>query len=151
MRRLAKVATVLFICVPGLPACQSGGTTRPPTTSDCSRLAPFVVNPNGGITRAELETALKAEFKKWDKDGNGELSPAEVRPLNAYLISLNIAASPVIDWNNDGKVDFQEFAGGWRTIFDLCDRDNDGVVPKAAMDRTVKTPPAGPASTTPKP
>jgi hypothetical protein len=127
------------------PVVQHQTASRP--NSDCARLMPLVSNPDGSLTRAELETGLKAEFKKWDKDGNGALSQAEVEPLNEYLRSLNAGASPVMDWNGDGKVDFQEFAGGWRTMFDLCDLRSDGTVTKAEMGRSPNVAPPRPQPT----
>jgi hypothetical protein len=124
-------------------------TSRP--NSDCARLSPLVSNPDGSLARAELEAALKADFKKWDKDGNGALSQAEVEPLNEYLRSLNVGASPVMDWNGDGKVDFQEFAGGWRTMFDLCDIHNQGTVTKVEMGRSPNVAPPRPEPGADKP
>jgi hypothetical protein len=160
VRGMASLAILGLVCAPVLQGCQTfGGGDSPPVerqsasrpNSDCARLAPLVTNPDGSLTRAELETGLKAEFKKWDKDGNGVLSQAEVGPLNEYLRSLNVGASPVMDWNGDGKVDFLEFAGGWRTMFDLCDTHNQGVVTKAAMNRSPNVTPPRPAPATPKP
>ena len=165
MDQLTKVAPLLLFCML-TQACQMFGDDAKPRrteaqrpNSDCQRLAPLVVKPDGSLTRAELEAGLKAEFKKWDKDGNGVLSPAEVEPLNDYLRSLNVGAAPVIDWNADGKVDFQEFASGWRTMFDLCDINSDGTVTKVEMGRSPnvaapRPPPAehkpeGPAPPTP--
>ena len=93
MGGLPRLVVAILICVPGLLACQmfGGGATRHEhvtaqqrPNSDCQRLAPLVVNPDGSLTRPELEAGLKAEFKKWDKDGNGVLSPVEVEPLNEY-------------------------------------------------------------------
>ena len=144
MRQLA-IASVLLVSISGLQACQmfdsgdarsDAGSQR--AKSDCQRLKPLVVNTDGSLTRAELEVGLKAEFKKWDKNGDGELNPSEVRPLNDYLRTLDTGASPVIDWNADGKVDFQEFAGAWRTTFELCG-GSDGVVTKAEIERSLNT------------
>src|SRR5262249_25946704 len=100
---------------------------------DCDRLAPLVVNPDGTLAKGELEVGLKVEFKKWDKDGNGSLSQAELQPLNDSLRALSMSASPVMDWNGDGRVTFDEFASGWRTMFELCGDGN--VVTKAEMAR----------------
>ena len=160
-RRTAKaaIALLLCVCVPGLQACQMfGGDDSPPEHSyasrpnaDCARLAPLVVNPDGSLTRGELEAGLKLEFKKWDTDGNGELSRSELEPLNEFLHSLNVGASPVTDWNGDGKVDFQEFASGWRTMFDLCDLDSDGVITKTEMGRSPNVAPPRPEPAAPKP
>lgn len=118
--------------------------------ADCARLAPLVSNPDGSLSRPDMEVALKVEFKKWDKDGNGELSMAEVGPVNDALRAENVGASPVMDWNGDGHVNFEEFAGGWRTMFDLCAHGNGDVVSKADMERSPNvTPPRPSPATTP--
>ena len=159
MRGFAYIVATVLISVPALQACQmfGGGEARPDAHaqaragSDCQRLAPLVSNPDGSLTRAELETGLKAEFKKWDTDGNGVLTSTEVEPLNAYLRSLNVGASPVVDWDANGKVSFQEFASGWRTMFDLCDIRSEGTVSKMEMGRSPNVVPPRPAPAQPKP
>ena len=159
MRGFGYIVATVIISVPALQACQmfGGGEARPDTHaqaragSDCQRLAPLVSNPDGSLTRAELETGLKAEFKKWDTDGNGVLTSTEVEPLNAYLRSLNVGASPVVDWDANGKVSFQEFASGWRTMFDLCDIRSEGTVSKMEMGRSPNVVPPRPAPAQPKP
>ena len=159
MRGFGYIVATVIISVPALQACQmfGGGEARPDAHaqaragSDCQRLAPLVSNPDGSLTRAELETGLKAEFKKWDTDGNGVLTSTEVEPLNAYLRSLNVGASPVVDWDANGKVSFQEFASGWRTMFDLCDIRSEGTVSKMEMGRSPNVVPPRPAPAQPKP
>ena len=106
------------------------------SNADCERLAPFVVNAHDNLSKADLENGLKAEFKGWDKNGDGQLSHAEVEPLNDHLRSLNVGASPVTDWNGDGHISFDEFASGWRTMLELCARDGSDVVTKADMTRS---------------
>jgi hypothetical protein len=115
--------------------------------ADCERLAPFVVNADGSLAKADLETGLTAEYKKWDKNGDGQMSQAEAGPLNDQLRALKVGASPVMDWNGDGRIAFDEFAGGWRTMFDLCGGEKNGVVTKADMTRSpnVTTPRDAPA------
>src|SRR6185312_4020240 len=39
---------------------------------------------------------------------------------------LGSTATPLIDWNQDGCVDFNEFAGPIRSLFTAMDRDEDG-------------------------
>src|SRR5262245_52962884 len=85
--------------------------------SDCSRLAPFVVNGDGSLSRTDLDAGLKTEFKKWDANGDGQLTQAEAGPLNDHLRAMNVNASPVMDWNGDGRIAHDEFASGWRTMF----------------------------------
>ena len=156
MHRTAKVIVGLLLTAPVVGGCtmfgggETGGPPKPryageQRNPDCARLAPLVSNPDGSLSRTEMEAGLKAEFAKWDKDGNGALSAAEVQPLNDSLRALNVGASPVMDWNGDGHVNFQEFAGGWRTMFDLCSRDKSDVVTKADMARSPNVAPPRPS------
>jgi hypothetical protein len=162
MRGTAKLAIVLLASAPLLQACSmfgGGGGDAPRTpryasqrNADCARLAPLVTNPDGSLNHDEMEAGLKLEFKRWDKDGNGELSSAEVGPLNDSLRAQNVGASPVMDWNGDGHVSFQEFAGGWRTMFDLCAHGGGQVVSKADMERSPNvTPPRTVPAANPSP
>lgn len=97
-------------------------------TSDCARLQPLFGPEDRELTRDKLDAGLKVEMAKWDKDASGDLSFSEVQPLNDELRSENVGASPVTDWNADGRVDEKEFGAGWRTMFDLCDRNRNNVV-----------------------
>jgi hypothetical protein len=113
-----------------------GGGGGRNANADCERLAPYVVNTDGSLARPDLEVGLKVDFKKWDKNSDGQLSQAEVQPLNDYLRSLKVNASPVMDWNGDGHVTYDEFASGWRTMFDLCARGDSEIVTKADLERS---------------
>ena len=149
MSRLSVLPVVLLSVA--LQACSMlGGEDDPPqrhyasqgANADCQRLAPYVVNADGTLSRADLTAGLQAEFKKWDKNGDGQLSQSESVPLNDYLRSLHVNASPVMDWNGDGHISFDEFASGWRTMFDLCLREGSEVVTKADLERSPNvTPP----------
>jgi hypothetical protein len=88
-----------------------------------------------------MEEWLKTKYAAADRDGSGELTMAEAAPINDELRKQNVGASPVMDWNGDSRVDYQEFASGWKTMFDLCARGGD-IVLKSAMDRS----PARPSS-----
>jgi hypothetical protein len=131
---------VAVVCIlPVLAACSyfSGESEREPVaadipvghlTSDCGRLQPLFGASDKELTKEKFEAALKVEMAKWDKDGSGDLTNSEVEPLNDALRAENVGASPVTDWNGDGRVDFQEFASGWRTMFELCDRNHNKIV-----------------------
>lgn len=128
----------------GLESDHEGGGHRyasQGSNADCQRLAPYVVNSDGSLSRSDLTAGLKVEYKKWDTNGDGELSPAEAEPLNDHLRALNVNASPVLDWNGDGKITFEEFASGWGTMFDLCADDGGDVVTKADLQRSPVAPP----------
>jgi hypothetical protein len=112
------------------PVASGGGAVseQKQLNTECARLQPMFNTTEADLTKPTLETGLKAEMGKWDKNADGELTNAELQPLNASLRDLNVGASPVTDWNGDGKVNFQEFASGWRTMFALCDRNQDEMV-----------------------
>ena len=142
MRGSAKLAVVLLATAPLLQACSMFGGTEPPprryasqANPDCARLQPLVVKEDGSLPRADMEAGLQASFKKYDTDGSGELSMTEVGPANDALRALKVNAAPVMDWNGDGRVNFQEFASGWRTMFDLCAHTTD-LVSKNDMERS---------------
>jgi hypothetical protein len=117
-------------------------------SSDCARLQPLFGPDDKELTKDMLNAALKKELGKWDKDSSGDLSYMETQPLNEELRSENVGASPVRDWNADGLVDEKEFGAGWRTMFDLCDRNHNNAVsvrelgfsPNVAAPRTAPAP-----------
>lgn len=90
-------------------------------------LLKYDANHDGTLTKAELEAGLKAEFDAADADRNGCLNPDEVRTINEKrLAEQGSTATPLIDWNQDGCVDFNEFAGTTRSLFTELDRNEDG-------------------------
>jgi len=141
MRGSAKLAVVLLATVPLLQACSMLGGDKPArryasqTNPDCARLQP-VANPGADLTRPQMEAWLQTTFKKSDTDGSGELSMGEAAPVNESLRSLNVNAAPVMDLNGDGRINFQEFASGWRTMFDYCAHGGADVVSQNDMLRS---------------
>jgi len=101
---------------PGLPA-------------SAALLLRFDANHDGVITRDEMEAGLKADFATADTNGDGCLSPAEVRAENERRLHRDgPQASPLVDWNLDGCVDLREFSTTAHSYFDLADRTKDGRV-----------------------
>ncbi len=105
-------------------------------SSECARLQPLFLPGAKELSREEFEIGLKNEMNKWDKDGNGTLSHTEAEPLNDALRAENVGASPVTDWNGDGAIDMKEFASGWRTMFDLCDRNGNSKISYSELGRS---------------
>jgi len=140
MSRVFKIAVAAIVAAPAIVGCsyfKSEATreaeapmTRPveKLTSECARLQPLFGPDVQELTRDGMEEGLKRELAKWDKDNNGELNYAEVQPLNDELREMNVGAAPVRDWNGDGVTNYQEFASGWRTMFELCDRNRSKTV-----------------------
>lgn len=96
--------------------------------TECARLQPLFAPDGNDLTREKMDAALKVALKKWDTDGSGDLSNSEAQPLNEELRAENVGASPVRDWNADGRIDEKEFGSGWRTMFELCDRNRNDMV-----------------------
>ena len=89
----------------------------------------YDANSDGIVTRDEMEAGLKADFAAADSNGDGCLDPVEVRAENQRRLTRDGAqASPLVDWNLDGCVDFREFANTVHSYFDLVDRKKDGRV-----------------------
>lgn len=119
-----------------LAGCSSGGARHHPRQSTEQQFRPpqamllaYDANHDGSVTRAEMEAGLKADFAAADKDHNGTLDLDEVRPINEARWRADAStASPLVDWNHDGVVDFDEFAGTARSLFDQLDRDGNGIL-----------------------
>jgi Ca2+-binding EF-hand superfamily protein len=89
----------------------------------------YDANHDGVVTREEMEAGLKADFAAADTNGDGCLGPAEVRAENDRRLARDGAeASPLVDWNLDGCVDFKEFGNTVHSYFDLADKTKDGRV-----------------------
>jgi Ca2+-binding EF-hand superfamily protein len=90
-------------------------------------LLAYDANHDGTVTRAEMDAGLHADFAKADYKHLGRLDADEVRAVNQQRIAADQStASPLVDWNHDGYVDFDEFAAEARSLFDQLDRKGDG-------------------------
>jgi len=86
-------------------------------------------NHDGSVSRAEMEKGVQQDFAKADTNHDGRLEEDEVRAVNEVRWAADgSAASPLIDWNRDGIVDFGEFAAGPRSLFMQLDANGDGVL-----------------------
>lgn len=84
-------------------------------------------NHDGAVARAEFDQALHNDFVLVDKNSDGKLDPAETSAENDRRWQADgPAASPIFDWNQDGSVDYMEFANAALGMFNLLDRDRDG-------------------------
>jgi Ca2+-binding EF-hand superfamily protein len=98
------------------------------------QLMRYDANHDGSLTRAEMEAGLRADFDAADTNHDGVLQPEEFRAVNKKRWQeLASAATPLADWNGDGVVDFNEFAGLVRTLFDQLDANGDGVLSPAEL------------------
>ena len=94
----------------------------------------YDANSDGKITRAELEAGLKRQFDIVDLNHDGILDRAEMQAENDRRYGSNgTGFSPLIDWNQDGRVDFSEFATTARSVFEDLDRNHNGVLEGAEL------------------
>ena len=106
------------------------------------QLRRFDADADGKIAREEFDKVLNSDFAIADKDGNGELSPLEVRAVNDRLLTQR-DISPIIDWNADGHVTLEEFGAQWRAMFERADTDRDGIVTADELTRPTTGPREG--------
>ena len=96
---------------------------------------------DGDVTRAAMEAGLRVQFNALDTKHEGKLNSEEVEAENASRYKEDGPQySPLIDWNQDGFVDFDEYATTLRSLFDQLDRNHDGVLTPSELK-----PPQGPA------
>ena len=97
--------------------------------SPSSSIMKYDANHDGTLTRAELEAGLKAEFDSFDTDHKGCLSSAQVTAINEARVKADAAAaSPLIDWKNQGCLDLEEFSATARSLFEQLDVNGDGKI-----------------------
>jgi Ca2+-binding EF-hand superfamily protein len=87
----------------------------------------FDGNSDGTVTRDEMEAALRRQFEACDTNHDGHIDIKEMQAENDRRFRVNGAgASPLIDWNQNGEIDFDEFATTARSLFAELDKDMDG-------------------------
>ena len=126
---------ILSLCV--LMAACAGERHWSPTVAPRSEdwhtgkmlIANYDTNNDGTVTRRELEAGLRQDFWQADTNRDGCLDAVEVEAANQRRIARDEStAIPLIDWNQDGCVDFGEFAAGVRSQFEQLDLNGDGQV-----------------------
>lgn len=135
MRRLLLIVVPLALT---LAACASSapthhrwnpnGTSRDENWhSPAASLLKYDANKDGTLTRNELEAGLHKDFDAFDTKHTGCLTADQVIAINQARQSEDeAAASPLIDWKQNGCVDFDEFASTARSLFEQLDKNGDG-------------------------
>ncbi len=97
--------------------------------SQSSSLLRYDADRDGTLTRAELLAGLKTEFAAFDVDHKNCLGPEQVRTINQLRVQQDASqATPLVDWNQDGCVDFNEYSGTAVSLFATLDTDGDGIL-----------------------
>jgi Ca2+-binding EF-hand superfamily protein len=105
------------------------GVLRPPSEleQNVRFMLSFDGNSDGTVTRDELEAALRRQFDACDANHDGRIDLTEMQAENDRRYrAAGTAASPLIDWNQNGQLDFDEFATTARSMFAELDKDMDG-------------------------
>ena len=98
-------------------------------------LRAYDANGDGTLTREEFQTRLRAEFNAADPAGTGCLSAGAVQAINQKRIADDkSAATPLQDWNQDGCVNYPEFATAPASMFDQLDQNRDGRIMPQEFD-----------------
>jgi hypothetical protein len=102
-------------------------------------LLQFDANHDGIVTRAEMVAGLKAQFAAADKKHTGCLDAAEADAINQKRQEVDRStATPLIDWNRDGCIDYTEFSAAPYSLFDQLDRNNDNKLTPKEMGQQQK-------------
>jgi len=126
---------LLCVCALGVSACAGDKPHRKPPEApwhpSTAMLTKYVKNPDGSLTRAQMEAGLRADFTAADKNHTDCLDTDETRVINEERLAEDQStASPLVDFTGKGCIDFVQFANTPRSLFDALDRDNNGVLTK---------------------
>src|SRR5437868_14857327 len=111
----------------------SGGNANRPlppisgTGENIKLMLSYDENSDGAVTRDELEAGLRRQFAAADLNHDGKIDIREMQAENDRRFrAFGTAASPLIDWNQDGMIDLTEFASTARSVFEEMDKNHDG-------------------------
>lgn len=99
-------------------------------------LLKYDANHDGTLTRAELIAGLKADFAAHDAHHNGCLDADQALAINQERVNEDQStATPVMDWNQDGCIDYTEYSAAPYSLFDDLDLDHDGKLTPKELQR----------------
>ncbi|HWY66006.1 MAG TPA: hypothetical protein VNX61_12405 [Rhizomicrobium sp.] len=99
-------------------------------------LLKYDANHDGTVTRNELIAGLKADFAARDTHHNGCLDAEQAGEINQARVDEDQStATPVVDWNQDGCIDYTEFSAAPYSLFDQLDTDHDGKLTPKELQR----------------
>jgi Ca2+-binding EF-hand superfamily protein len=108
-------------------------------------------NGDGVIARTEVEEGLRREHAALDVNRDGRYSADEISVENSRRWRAEGAmATPLIDWNQDGTLDFAEFASAPMGLFNIADRDHDGILSAGELQAILRGAPRQPPQQRPQ-
>lgn len=158
---------ILLALLAALVLAACGGPSQPPPWlrptekprdenyhgGNAGALLKYDANHDGTLTRQELIDGMKASFAVHDTHHNGCLDEEQTAAINQERVEEDQStATPIVDWNQDGCIDFTEFSAAPYSLFDQMDTNRDGKItpqefgkkPTAAKTDEDQTPPADP-------
>ncbi|HET7084949.1 MAG TPA: hypothetical protein VFI23_09275 [Rhizomicrobium sp.] len=152
--------SALFVMLATLALAACGGRQQPPPWmrpaekprdenyhgGNAAMLLKYDANHDGTVTRDELIAGLKAEFAAHDTHHNGCLDAEQAAQINQARVDADQStATPVVDWNQDGCIDYTEFSAVPYSLFDQLDVNHDGkLTPKELQPAGAKPRTDGP-------
>ena len=111
--------------------------------SPAAALLRYDANHDGVLTRAELIAGLHTEFNAYDVEHKNCLGQDQVRTINQMRVQQDGSqASPLVDWNQDNCIDFNEYSGAALSLFDTLDANGDGKLTAQELNPSGPKPPA---------
>lgn len=131
-----KHVVALVLVAAALAACSSdpkpgrwnpNGTPRDENWhSPSASLLKYDRNRDGTLTREELIAGLRSEFATHDTARRNCISPDQAQAINEMRVREDASqATPLVDWNQDSCIDFNEFSGAVLSLFATLDANND--------------------------
>jgi len=108
------------------PAPMEGPRPITEQEQDIRLMLSFDGNSDGTVTRDEMEAALRRQFAECDTNHDGRIDMREMQAENDRRFrAFGTGASPLIDWNQNGFIEFDEFATTARSVFAELDKNMD--------------------------
>jgi hypothetical protein len=152
MRKAAQLTLLAVLLLAGCstfgggarhPRWNPNGTPRDENWhSPNATLLRYDADHDGTLTRAELVAGLKAEFNTYDVNHSNCLGTDQVRTINQMRVQQDASqASPLVDWNQDNCIDFNEYSGAELSLFDTLDTNGDGQLTPQELNAAGARPP----------
>jgi Ca2+-binding EF-hand superfamily protein len=136
--------TVPLLGCAGRPSRAPAEAPRPPEFRGGPNaiLLQYDANHDGTVTREELVAGLQTEFARLDTNHGGCLDAAQISAINQQRLAVDQSTATLLqDWNQDGCVDYREFATAAYSLFDELDANRDGkVTPEEFNPRPARAP-----------
>ena len=127
-------SSFLVIAIAGCASAPAHRDEQPKEWHPAINMLLKYTGKDGNITRAEMNAGLRADFAKADYKHKGCLDDDESRAVNEERWKEDqAAASPLVDFSQDGCISFAEFAAAPRSLFDQLDTDGNGILTQKEM------------------